>query len=293
MAPSTRTQASLLLNPFLLLICSSVSSAIGQEARPRPLLRWKSTLSPANGGDQPSSPLLSWLPAKPTCSWSGIRCDTTGHVTEISLPGAGLHGMLGALNFAAFPALTKLNLTGNNTTGAIPANVTGLMYLELSGNSLSGEIPNTLPAMVRGMRYLNLSSNWLRGPMPRWLSDMREMRSFNVSNNKLTGEIHPDLFTNCPEITSFHAQTNSLAGGIPPEISNATKLQSLLLYNNRLYGQIPVEVGRLTNLRFLFRTEFPEWAYSQFGWEHDKACISGFLQQQSHWENAARNHEFD
>jgi Leucine-rich repeat (LRR) protein len=85
------------------------------------------------------------------------------------------------LDLAAFPALTKLNLGANNITGVIPAaNITRLTYLDLSQNSLSGEIPDTLPAMMPGMSYLNLSSNQLHGPIPRSLSDMPEMREFDV-----------------------------------------------------------------------------------------------------------------
>ncbi|CAL5007155.1 unnamed protein product [Urochloa decumbens] len=252
MARWTRTQASFLHAFFLLLPCASISSAIEQETGS--LLRWKSTLSSANGrgGDDPASPLLSWSPARPTCSWHGIVCDAEGRVTELSLPGAGIHGTLTALDFAALPALTKLDLCRNNISGAIPVNVTGLAYLDLSHNSLSGEIqiPDRSRAMPR-VRYLNLSSNGLHGPIPESLSAMREMRAFDVSGNKLTGKIPPKLFMEWPEITEFHVQKNFLMGGIPPEISNATKLQSLLLYHNSLSGQIPVEVGKLKNLQLL------------------------------------------
>ena len=104
---------------------------------------------------------------------------------------------------------------------------------------------------------------------------MQEMRGFDVSNNKLTGVIHPDLFTNWAEITSFHAQTNSLTGSIPPEISNATKLQSLLLYNKQVIRPNP-SGWRQTDkpVMSVFRVEFPEWANSQFScWEHGKACM--------------------
>ncbi|CAO2206350.1 unnamed protein product [Urochloa humidicola] len=245
----TKTQASFLHTSFLLLLCTSTSSAVEQEAGS--LLRWKSNLSPANGSDEPSSSLLSWSSAMPMCFCSGITCSAAGHVTEISLPNAGLSGTLGVFNFTAIPALTKLKLRNNTITGAIPMNVAGLTYLDMSQNSLSGETPDTLPSMVQRMRYFNLSSNGLDGPIPWSLSRMREMRAFDVSTNNLTGAIPPDLFRNWPEMRIFHAQSNSLAGSIPQEINNTTKLQSLLLYFNSLSGQISVGMGRLAKLQSL------------------------------------------
>jgi Leucine-rich repeat (LRR) protein len=76
---------------------------------------------------------------------------------------------------------------------------------------------------------------------------MPAVRAFDVSRNKLTGIIPPELFTSWPEVTTFHAQNNSIAGSIPPEIGNATKLQSVHLYTNSLSGHIPVEIGRLAS----------------------------------------------
>ncbi|XP_039855236.1 probable inactive receptor kinase At5g16590 [Panicum virgatum] len=128
MALSTRTEASLLPH----FCCWS--------AHPYPVRSGKKHGHSSDGRPTVVTshhPLFSHLSlAKPTCSWSGIRCDAAGHVAETSLPGAGLNGMLGALSFAAFSVLTKLNLA-DNITGAIPANATGLTYLDLSGNSLS------------------------------------------------------------------------------------------------------------------------------------------------------------
>ncbi|CAL5007174.1 unnamed protein product [Urochloa decumbens] len=245
MTPLRQIQASLLQTSFLLLVCTS--SVFDQEAGS--LLRWKSTLALAGGGDQPPSPLLSWSPAKPMCSWFGLRCDSAGHVTEINIPRAGFSGTLAALDLPALPALTRLNLRGNNITGIILANTTNLAYLDLSQNSLSGEITDTLAS--RRMRYFNLSSNELHGLIPQSMSGMREVRVFDVSRNNLTGAIPPELFMNWPEITTFHAQNNSLAGRIPPEISNASKLEPLFLYRNNLFGQIPVEIGRLTSLQHI------------------------------------------
>ncbi|OEL36753.1 hypothetical protein BAE44_0002229 [Dichanthelium oligosanthes] len=251
MAHWTKTQASLLHASFLLLLFAS--RAIEQEAGS--LLRWKSTLSPGNNGDKPppSTPLPSWSPTIPTCSWSDVRCDAAGHVAELSLPGAGLHGRLDSLDLAALPALAKLDLRDNNITGASPANVvtnTNLTYLDLSHNNLSGQIPATMAPRMRRTRYLNLSSNGLHGPVPRSLCSSRDAGVRRVKKQAHwrhpAGPVH--------ELAggqTFHVQKNSLAGSIPPEIGNATKLQSVILQTNCLSGQLPAEIGRLATLQHL------------------------------------------
>jgi hypothetical protein len=72
-----------------------------------------------------------------------VACTTVRHghgmpwvVTHVSLPGAGIHGKLGDLNFSALPFLTHLDLGNNGLHGTIAtSNITSLLalsYLNLS-----------------------------------------------------------------------------------------------------------------------------------------------------------------
>ena len=45
---------------------------------------------------------------------------------------------------------------------------------------------------------------------------------------------------------------NKLEGVLPKEIGKLTNLQWLYLYNNKLEGEIPKEIGKLTNLQYLY-----------------------------------------
>uniref|UniRef100_A0A452XIN5 Leucine-rich repeat-containing N-terminal plant-type domain-containing protein n=1 Tax=Aegilops tauschii subsp. strangulata TaxID=200361 RepID=A0A452XIN5_AEGTS len=84
------------------------------------VLHWKTTLA---------SPLLqmsSWQENTSPCNWTGIMCTSVRHgrhrpwvVTNISLPGAGIHGQLGELNFSALPFLTYIDLGNNSLHGAL------------------------------------------------------------------------------------------------------------------------------------------------------------------------------
>src|SRR3989338_6028563 len=65
--------------------------------------------------------MTTWT-GSPSCSWSGITCDTNGHIVNIDLP-------------------------FKNLKGTIPDSIAELVYLtnlDLSSNSLSGSIPPTL-----------------------------------------------------------------------------------------------------------------------------------------------------
>nr|CAB3452366.1 unnamed protein product [Digitaria exilis] len=114
------------------------------------LLRWKSTL-------QSSPPTLdSWRQGTNPCTgnWTGVACDVVrrGHrsllaVTEIFLTNTGIDGCLGELNFSALPFLMFVDLTYNSLCGEIPLAITSLVvlsYLDLGFNGLHGNIPPDL-----------------------------------------------------------------------------------------------------------------------------------------------------
>lgn len=88
--------------------------------------------------------------------------------------------------------------------------VTGI---DLSGNSLSGEIPLEL-TNLRGIQFLNMSRNYLSGGIPKDIGNLKLLESLDLSWNKLSGHI-------------------------PPSISNLMFLDTLNLSNNHLSGEIP------------------------------------------------------
>ncbi|CAJ1947230.1 unnamed protein product [Sphenostylis stenocarpa] len=84
-----------------------------------------------------------------------------------------------------------IDLSGNLLTGEIPQSITTLVALaglNLSGNNLSGFIPSTIGHMQR-MESLDLSRNHLYGEIPASLSNLTFLSSMNLSCNNLSGEI--------------------------------------------------------------------------------------------------------
>lgn len=86
--------------------------------------------------------------------------------------------------------------------------------VDLSGNSISGEIPTTLGSL-NGLFNLNLSSNMLNGSIPSSLANIVTLESLDFSSNLLTGQIPPQL-TKLTYLAFLNLSNNHLSGRIPP-----------------------------------------------------------------------------
>jgi hypothetical protein len=87
--------------------------------------------------------------------------------------------------------MTGIDLSGNSIDGEIPTDLTnlqGLRFLNLSGNHLSGTIPTNI-GDLKLLESLDLSWNELSGHIPSGVSKLISLSSLNFSNNKLSGEI--------------------------------------------------------------------------------------------------------
>jgi len=91
----------------------------------------------------------------------------------------------------AIALMTGIDLSGNSITGEIPTEITnlqGLRFLNLSRNNLSGTIPVNI-GNLKLLESLDLSWNELSGLIPSGISELMSLSSLNLSNNMLSGEI--------------------------------------------------------------------------------------------------------
>ncbi|VAH83215.1 unnamed protein product [Triticum turgidum subsp. durum] len=109
--------------------------------------------------------------------------------------------------------------------------IAGMAGIDLSGNSLSQEIPNGLTTLV-GLRYLNLSGNHLSGCIPEDIGDMVLLEALDLSRNQLSGKIPQSLAT-LKSISVLNFSSNSLSGRIP------TGDQLRTLTNRSIYSNNP------------------------------------------------------
>ena len=180
-------------------------------------------------------------------------------------------------------SLIILDLHSNKFHGCIPLQLCRLAHIQffdLSQNNISGNIPrclynltamafkntNNKPINIAEFAYLDGTQftflvsgggNYVFNTIVSWKGhsyvygkNFGEMRSIDLSSNKLTGEIPAEIF-NLTEMKTLNLSGNMLTGLIPQEIGRLEQLESLDLSRNQLFGSIPASIADLNFLSFL------------------------------------------
>lgn len=133
-------------------------------------------------------------------------------------------------------------------------NMTGLRYLWLEDNAITGSLTNELVANWPEMLHLDMSGNSIAGSLPDFLFfRMPNLQILDLHRNELTGSI-PSSFGTFAQLELLALQENLLRGTIPSTIRVLTNLRHLDLSRNRLTGTIPFESGihELSQLYYLY-----------------------------------------
>ncbi|XP_078150050.1 uncharacterized protein LOC144545338 [Carex rostrata] len=164
--------------------------------------------------------------------------------------------------YASFPQLETLILASSNLTKfpAFLSYQTNIYYLDLSNNSLRGEIPLsicsvTLPTVLvlsynnltgiippcllegAGLKVLNLKSNKLIGPLPRNITKACELHTINMNGNVINGSL-PKLLRYCNALQVLDIGNNQIVNKFPYWLGNLENLNVLVLRSNMFYGKI-------------------------------------------------------
>ncbi|KAM3730086.1 hypothetical protein ACB098_12G060900 [Castanea mollissima] len=127
------------------------------------------------------------------------------------------------------PSLSELHLQDCNLESLNPSlgfvNFTSLLVLDLSSNSLKGEIPHGI-------------------------SNFQKLEILALGENHLTGNI-PESIGQLKHLTVLDLQINSFSGPIPSSLGNLSFMWGLILYDNQLNGTFPKSLALLSNLKFL------------------------------------------
>ncbi|KAE8055542.1 hypothetical protein FH972_012375 [Carpinus fangiana] len=155
---------------------------------------------------------------------------------------------------------TVLNLSNNLFEGSITsicetsesgfmyANFMVWSYLDLSNNSLSGELPNCWGQM--SLIVLNLGNNNFSGRIPDDICGSK-LATLQLHNNNFIGEL-PKSMIACSSLRVLDLGENRLSGRIPAWMGTSLpKLAALLLPSNLFMGRIPLQLCHLTSLQIL------------------------------------------
>ncbi|KAH7538397.1 hypothetical protein FEM48_Zijuj03G0195200 [Ziziphus jujuba var. spinosa] len=94
--------------------------------------------------------------------------------------------------------------------------------------------------------HLDLSFNSLDGEIPSFLENLMSIVHLDSSFNSLEGEI-PSFLGNLTSIVDLSFSSNSLEGEIPSSLENLASLVYLDLTYNSLEGEITSSLGNLTS----------------------------------------------
>ena len=130
----------------------------------------------------------------------------------------------------------------------------------------------------------------------RWagvLVNMSRIRSFNIADCRMGGNITSDALLRMPLLETFSLYSNLLGGTLPSEVGLLTQLMWLDLSMNAFTGSIPSQLGQLTKLTRLndFGNAFTGSLPSQLGqltqltWLDLPSSLDLFLLSWANWPN--------
>ncbi|KAK8971220.1 Leucine-rich repeat receptor-like serine/threonine-protein kinase BAM1 [Platanthera guangdongensis] len=144
--------------------------------------------------------------------------------------------------------LNVLNLSNNLLSGAIPASISNLSFLEtliLSGNRFSGKIPGSI-GILRHAEKLDLSRNELIGSIPLQIGQCGRLTYLDLSGNNISGSI-PSELAGLGVLSYLNLSRNNLSNSIPRSIGSIASLTVADFSFNNLSGFLP-DSGQLAFL---------------------------------------------
>ncbi|PRQ58023.1 putative leucine-rich repeat domain, L domain-containing protein [Rosa chinensis] len=147
-------------------------------------------------------------------------------------------------------SLKFLDLSGNHVSGEIPdcwRHLVSLKLLDLSSNAFSGKIPTTIGTLFR-METLKLRSNKLVGELPSSLKNCESLKVIDLGDNKLSGSVPEWLGVSFPNLVILMLQSNQFRGSLPSQLCHLTHIQILDFSVNKISGTIPKCLNNLTSL---------------------------------------------
>jgi len=174
-------------------------------------------------------------------------------IEVLDLSSNQFRGQLGRSFLRNRPRLQILDLHDNFLEGPLPdmPRLSSLIFLDLRNNLFNSSIPISIDGLS-ALRHFDVSNNRLSGDLPnKHLSKLTQLEFFSISSNHLFKSSPIPDFSMLSNLKELGMMNTARTGTFPTWIGNLTELILLNLNSNRLNSSIPSEIYHLSNLKFL------------------------------------------
>ncbi|KAL8507362.1 hypothetical protein ACS0TY_018057 [Phlomoides rotata] len=184
-------------------------------------------------------------------SWNGIMC-SSGRVVGIVLNNLGLSADVDLNVFTNLTMLVKLSISNNSISGKFPDSLIPfkrLEYLDISDNMFSASLPSDIGKLVN-LQNLSLAGNNFSGSIPETISGLVSLVSLDMSHNSLSGPL-PSSLTSLGSLINLNLSMNTFTKSIPKGFELMTQLDVLDLHGNMLEGKLDPDFLLLTTASYV------------------------------------------
>ncbi|KAL7581216.1 hypothetical protein ACA910_005999 [Epithemia clementina (nom. ined.)] len=153
-----------------------------------------------------------------------------------------LTGSVDSSNVPMLRALEHLDLQGNQLQGRWPTemeDLTNLTYLFLGNNpGITAEVVPSWLYKLKRLRELSLTNMQVIDELPVWIDALTNLEFIDFSNNQMGGSLIREIF-DLPNLIYLLLHNNtSLIGSVPQNITGATKMKMLTLFDTGVDGNM-------------------------------------------------------
>ncbi|KAL4573109.1 hypothetical protein LXL04_019904 [Taraxacum kok-saghyz] len=172
-------------------------------------------------------------------SWNGIMCNG-GNVAGVVLNHLSLSADIDLNVFANLTKLVTLSISNNSISGKFPSKLGGMLaFLDISDNLFNSSLPPDIGKM-NSLMNLSLAGNSFSGSIPDWISGLSSLKSLDFSRNLFSGPIPPSI-TTLNNIVYLNLSMNGLTKKIPKGFQDMVALEALDVHGNMLEGDFDPE----------------------------------------------------